>query len=184
MRELRARDARSALALEFLILTAARGGEVRGALWSEIDLEKKVWAIGAERMKTKRPHRIPLTRRMLEILAEAKTLNRSDLVFPGPDGKKPLSESAFKELLDRMGYSEITPHGFRSSFRDWAAEETDFPNEVAEMALAHTIKNNTEAAYRRGDLFDKRRQLMEEWQRFCESERPVNSTEQSVKAIG
>ena len=166
MRELRVRDALAARALEFLILSACRSGEVRSARWSEIDLDKRVWTIPAARMKSKREHRVPLTQRMLEILAAMRQATSSEFVFPGPRGK-PFSESAFKVLLDRMGHGEITPHGFRSSFRDWAAEKTGFANEVAEMALAHVVSDKTEAAYRRRDLFDKRSALMAAWERYC-----------------
>jgi integrase len=167
MTRLRGREAPSARALEFLILTATRGGETRGARWSEFDFDKKVWTIPAERMKSKRPHRVPLTPRMLEILEICRKRCKTAHVFVGPDGERPLSEGAFKVLLDRLDEGEWTPHGFRSSFRDWAAEITSFAHEVVEMALAHVIANDTEAAYRRGDLLEKRRQLMEAWEAYC-----------------
>lgn len=167
MVELREREATAARALEFLILSATRGNETRGARWEEFDLARKVWTIPPERMKGKRPHRVPLTPRMVALLEEMKVGSTSDFVFPGPGGKKSLSEGAFKTLLDRMGHGDITPHGFRSSFRDWASEKTHFANEVAEMALAHTIRDETEAAYRRGDLFEKRRKLMTAWADYC-----------------
>lgn len=166
---LRSREAPSARALEFLILTATRGGETRGARWSEFDFDKKTWTIGAERMKSKRPHRVPLTPRMIEILDAIRKHSASEHVFVGPDGKRPLSEGAFKVLLNRLNEGKWTPHGFRSSFRDWAAETTTFAHEVVEMALAHVIANDTEAAYRRGDLLDKRRELMTAWEQYCGS---------------
>ncbi len=165
--ELREREAVAARALEFLILSATRGNETRGARWEEFDFDRKVWTIPAERMKAKRPHRVPLTPRMLALLDEMKAANTSDFVFLGPDRKRPLSEGAFKTLLDRMDHASITPHGFRSTFRDWSSEKTHFANEVAEMALAHTIRDETEAAYRRGDLFEKRRKLMTAWGDYC-----------------
>jgi integrase len=166
---LRQREAPAARALEFLILSATRGGETRGARWAEIDLEKAVWTIPAARMKSKRPHRVPITARMAEILAAAQREAAGGLVFPGPGGENPLSDSAFKVLLDRMGFGSVTPHGFRSAFRDWASESTSFAHQVAEMALAHVIADKTEAAYRRGDLMDKRRALMNAWDTFATS---------------
>lgn len=169
MAELRTREALSARALEFLILSSTRGNETRGARWEEFDFERKIWTIPAERMKAKRPHRVPLTPRMIAILEEVRSWHDNDFVFPGPGGEKSLSEGAFKTLLDRMGHGDITPHGFRSAFRDWASEKTHFANEVAEMALAHTIRDETEAAYRRGDLFDKRCKLMSAWGEYCAS---------------
>ncbi len=179
---LQARDAVSARALEFLILSACRSGEVRGACWSEIDREKQVWTIPAARMKAKREHRVPLTSRMLQILAQARQGEGADLVFPAPSGEKMLSDSAFRVLLQRMGFEEITPHGFRSAFRDWVAETTLFPGEVAEMALAHVIEDKTEAAYRRRDLFDKRRQLMSAWERYCLA-RPHTASNNAITAV-
>ncbi|MDX2277213.1 MAG: integrase arm-type DNA-binding domain-containing protein [Hyphomonadaceae bacterium] len=167
MAQLRTREAPAARALEFLILTACRSGEVRNAEWREIDVDKGVWTIPAARMKSKREHRVPLTTRMLAILKDARAKTNGDLVFPGPTRGLALSDSAFKVLLDRMGFGEITPHGFRSSFRDWTSELTDFSREVAEMALAHVIEDKTEAAYRRRDLFDKRRELMQAWELYC-----------------
>ena len=149
------------LAFEFLVLTAARGAEVRGAVWTEIDLERGVWTIPAPRTKTMREHRVPLTRRALEILGESRAVGRgSPLVFPMRGG--PLSNTAMTRLLKRLEIGAV-PHGFRSSFRDWAAEETDHPREVAEAALAHVIRNQVEAAYRRTDLFERRRRLMDDW---------------------
>jgi integrase len=168
---LREREAVAARALEFLILTAARTGEVIGLRWSEIDLLDKVWTVPAGRMKAHREHRVPLSARALAILQEMQAASHSDnpdaFVFPGPKPGKPLSNMAFLMLLRRMGQANLTVHGFRSSFRDWAAERTNFPSEVAEMALAHAVGSKVEAAYRRGDLFEKRRRLMQQWATYC-----------------
>lgn len=163
---LRERNAMAALALEFVILTAARSGEVLGATWAEIDLEKAVWTIPASRMKAGREHRVPLSSRALEILETVQPLGHATL-FPTESGDK-LSTMAMAMLLRRMGV-DSTVHGFRSAFRDWAAESTDYPNEVVEMALAHSIENKVERAYRRGDLVDKRRNLMRDWASFCDA---------------
>jgi integrase len=151
------------LAFEFLILTATRTSEVLQAKWPEIDTEQAVWVIPAERMKAGREHRVPLAGRCLEILARAQELAAgSDHVFPGRSARKPMSNMVFLMTLRRMNL-KVTAHGFRSAFRDWAAERTNFPREVCEMSLAHTIKDKTEAAYRRGDLLDRRRLLMNAW---------------------
>ena len=166
LEQLRAREAVAALALEFTILTAVRTGEVLGATWAEIDFEKRTWTVPALRMKAGREHRVPLSSRAVEVLNETKKLG-SDYLFPGQRGGK-LSGMAMAMLLRRMGHV-VTVHGFRSSFRDWAAEMTAFPHEVCEMALAHTIANKAEAAYRRGDIFEKRRLLMDGWEEFCSS---------------
>ena len=151
------------LAFEFLVLTAARGGEVRGAVWSEIDQGAGVWTIPASRMKTARGHRVPLCGRALEILEAAWKLGDggSPIVFVNERGK-PLTRKRPGRLLLRSGISAV-PHGFRSSFRDWAAEKTDHPREVVEAALAHVVQNKVEAAYLRTDLFERRRRLMEDW---------------------
>jgi integrase len=154
------------LAFEFLILTAARTGEVIQARWDEFDLDKAVWTVPAERMKARREHRVPLSGRAIELLARARELaGPSLLVFPGRSPVRPLSNMAFLMALRRMEAS-VTAHGFRSAFRDWAAERTNFPREVCEGALAHVVGNKVEAAYRRSDLFEKRRQLMEAWSAF------------------
>ena len=156
------------LAFQFLILTAARTGEVLGACWSEIDMAGALWAVPASRMKAGREHRVPLSGRAVEVLTQAKVLaGDSALVFPGRDGVKPRSNMVFSMALRRMKV-QVTAHGFRSSFRDWAAEATNLPREVAEMALAHTIENRVEAAYRRGDLLSKRRELMAQWAVFVD----------------
>ncbi len=150
------------LAFELLVLTAVRSGEVRGAVWPEIDRDEGVWTIPAPRTKGNREHRVPLCRRASEILEEARMLGRgSPLVFPGVRGK-PFASTALSELLGELKIAAV-PHGFRSSFRDWAAEDTDHPREVAEAALAHKVRNQIEAAYRRSDLFERRRRLMDDW---------------------
>jgi integrase len=158
------------LALEFLILTAARSGEMRGARWSEFDLAAKEWRVPAARMKAGKPHVVPLSGRALAILdrmAQLRTTDAPDaLVFAGARPGKPLSDMTLTMLLRRMG-AGCTAHGFRSSFRDWAAEATSFPSEVAEAALAHVVRNKVEAAYRRTDLLEKRRRLMEAWASAC-----------------
>src|ERR1700733_9664000 len=157
--------------LRFAILTAARSGEVRGARWREIDMSAATWTVPAGRMKGGREHRIPLSEAALGILrdmAEARVSNDSDaLVFPGRDAGRPLSDMSLTAVLRRMRLGELTAHGFRSSFRDWAAETTAHPTELVEMALAHAVSNKVEAAYRRGDLFEKRRRLMDEWAVYC-----------------
>lgn len=155
------------LAFEFMILTAARTGEVVQAKWSEIDLQAKTWTIPAARMKAHKEHRVPLSPRCVEILKAARQLSDGDYVFPGRR-KGHLSNMAFLMTLRRMGL-DVTAHGFRSSFRDWAAERTNFPREVAEAALAHVVEDKVEAAYRRTDLFDRRRQLMTTWAAFATS---------------
>jgi integrase len=164
--ELRGRDAVAARALEFAILTAARTSEVLGATWSEIDLEGRVWTIAANRMKSGQEHRIPLGDRAIEIVKNMMTKKQNEYIFSG-DRRAALSNMSFLMLLRRMGRRDITAHGFRSSFRDWVEEKTDAPRAVAEMALAHSIGNAVEAAYRRGDLFEKRRILMSEWEKYC-----------------
>ena len=156
------------LAFEFLILTAARTGEVIGAMQGEIDEALALWTIPAERMKAGREHRVPLSSRAMGIVQEAKLLAAgSDHVFPGRTTAKPMSNMVFLMTLRRMNMP-ITAHGFRSAFRDWAAETTNIPREVAEMALAHAVENRVEAAYRRGDLLEKRRDLMGQWAVFVD----------------
>ncbi len=185
MAAMRGQGGVGALALRFTILTAARTGEVIGADWREIDLANKVWTIPAERMKAGREHRVPLSAPALEILRllrqawleyeagrHRKTLSPARTepvgpVFCSQTTGRPLGNMAMLAVLRRTGHGDLTSHGFRSSFRDWAAEETNFPTEVVEMALAHTIGNKVEAAYRRGDLFEKRRLLMDQWASAC-----------------
>ena len=167
---LRQRDTgTAALALEFTILTAARSGEALGARWSEFDLDAKIWTIPEDRMKARRQHRVPLSPAVLDVLSRAKG-RHEEWVFPGQKHGKPLSNMAMEMQLRRMNRDDITVHGFRSSFRDWAAETTNFPREVCEMALAHVIESDTEAAYRRGDLFEKRGKLMDAWSSFVTNE--------------
>lgn len=166
MAELRQQSGVAAKCLEFTILTATRTNESIGATWDEIDLSNKTWTIPIERMKAGRLHRIPLSDQAILILQDMQKFKVNDFVFPGT--KKGLSNMAMLQLLKRMGEDGVTVHGFRSSFRDWAAETTNYPSEVVEMALAHTIKNQAEAAYRRGDLMEKRSQLMADWTRYCE----------------
>jgi integrase len=170
MQALRKASGVGARALEFAILTAARSGEVRGAVWSEIDLKNSLWTIPAQRMKAKREHRVPLTREVIQLLKKLPQGLPADLVFT-TETQKQLSDATLTAVLKRMGRDE-TAHGFRSTFRDWASECTNYSREVCEMALAHTIGDAVEAAYRRGDLFEKRIALMRDWAAFCGSETP------------
>ena len=162
----------ASLAFEFLVLTAARWGEVRDAEWTEIDTPGRVWTLPARRMKMKREHRVPLCRRALEVLAAARTLRGGSgrVVFTGRSGQ-PLHDLSLRRLLREHEVSAV-PHGFRSSFRDWAAEETDHPREVIEAALAHVVGNKVEAAYARSDLFERRRRLMDDWAQYIEDTSP------------
>ena len=166
LQRLRKMEGQGARALEFAILTAARSGEVRGALWAEIDLDAAIWVIPGERMKMGREHRVPLSTVALKLLKSLSRDDGNELVFPAIRGGR-LSDMTLSAVLKRMGVPAV-PHGFRSTFRDWAAEQTDYPRDVAEMALAHAIGDKVEAAYRRGDLFDKRRGLMHDWGAFCD----------------
>jgi integrase len=166
MKQLRQISGVSARALEFLTLTAARSGEVRGMEWNEVDLVNKIWVVPAIRMKAKREHRVPLSDAAVLILNRMKHEYSGSLVFPGAKGKA-LSDMSLTSVMRRMG-TDAVPHGLRSSFRNWTAEMTTYPNEVAEMALAHTVNNAVEAAYRRGDLFEKRRNMMGDWAQFLE----------------
>jgi integrase len=177
MRDLRRQDGVAARALEFLVLTATRVGEVIGARWGEIDMLDKTWTVPAERMKAQREHRVPLSPRALEIL---KALPReSDFVFP--DGRdRALSNKAMLRLLVKRMARPVTVHGFRSCFRVWAAEQTNFPSEVAEAALAHVVSNKVIEAYRRTDFFDRRRRLMDEWARFCGKPAPAHADKKVV----
>ncbi len=177
VKSLRKENGVAARALEFLIFTAARTGEVIGARWLEVDLAVALWTIPLERMKAGKEHRIPLSAPAMAILKElnrARPVGASDdaFVFPGGRPGQPLSNMALLAVLKRMERTDVTSHGFRSTFRDWSAERTNYPAEVAEMALAHTVGDKVEAAYRRGDLFDKRRRLMIDWARFCNTEKP------------
>ena len=164
MQALRQREGLAARALEFAILTAARSGEARGAIWEEIDAKAKVWTIPAERMKAGREHRVPLSDAALHLLKALPRLADSPLVFPAPRGGQ-LSDMTLNAVMRRMQVDAV-PHGFRSTFRDWVAERTNHPRELAEQALAHTLESKVEAAYRRGDALEKRRGMMQEWAEF------------------
>jgi integrase len=170
MTELRQQDGIGAKALEFAILTAGRTGEVIGAKSSEIDLGARLWVVPPMRMKSGREHRVPLSRPALAILDAMRKICQGNCVFAGGRAGRPLSNMALLMTLRRMGRGDLTAHGFRSTFSDWAAEKTSFPSEVREMALAHVVGDKVEAAYRRGDLFDKRRDLMDAWARFAGGE--------------
>lgn len=172
MSDLGKQDGVAAVALEFLILTATRTSEVINSTWSEINLDQAVWTIPRARMKAGKEHRIPLSAPTLALLAKMKDESDGDHVFPGRQRNKPLSNMAMLQLLKRMGRTDLTAHGFRSTFRDWSAECTNHPREVQEAALAHTLVNKTEAAYQRGDLFEKRVLLMRDWAIYCCSPAP------------
>lgn len=181
---LRTVDGMGALALEFAILTAVRSGEVRGAMWSEIDMAAEVWTIPGERMKSQKgqkapkPHRVPLSDAAMVLLKKVPRMAESELVFPSVRGRM-LSDATLSAAIKRLNVSDdekwtdptdgrqVVPHGFRSTFRDWCSENTNYPHEMAEMALAHAVGDKVEAAYRRGDLFEKRRRMMADWARFC-----------------
>jgi integrase len=167
MADLRQQNGIAARALEFTILTAARTGEVIGARWDEINFTEKLWVVPSARMKAGQEHRVPLPPAALAILEDMRAIRSGDFIFSNGRGSQPISNMAMTMTLRRMGRGGLTVHGFRSSFRDWAAERTNFAREVAEMALAHTVSDKVEAAYRRGDLFEKRRQLMSAWARYC-----------------
>jgi integrase len=169
---LRTREAIAARGLEFLILTAARTGEVIGARWNEVNLLDKTWTVPATRMKARREHRVPLSARALAILQEMRAARHGDaggdtLVFPGHKPGAGLSNTAFLMLMRRMGRDDLTAHGFRATFKTWASERTSFQNEIVEASLAHTIGSKVEQAYQRGDMFEKRRRLMQQWATFC-----------------
>jgi len=178
----------AALALRFCILTAARSGEVLGARWAEIDLAEAVWTVPAVRMKAGREHRVPLTAAATAVLRQAAELGTSKaadaFVFPGQRPGKGLSVMALAMVLRRMDRGDLTVHGFRSTFRDWCAEATNFDRDTAEAALAHTLRDKVEAAYRRGDLFDKRRRLMEDWATFCARPAAKGGTVTPIRASG
>ena len=174
LKKLRGVDGVGARALEFVVLTAVRSGEARGATWKEIDLDAKVWTIPAARMKTAKLHRVPLSDRAMAVVEAMKATAVNDLVFPGQREKRPLSDMTLAKALKAAGAGAFTVHGFRSSFRDWVAEETHFQREVAEAALAHTVGDAVERAYRRGDALAKRRELMEAWATYCEGRHGAN----------
>jgi integrase len=181
MAELRTRAGVAARALEFTILVAARTGEAN-ATWDEIDFATKTWTISAPRMKGGREHKVPLSAPAVELLRALPTEEGNPHVFIGPRPDSGLSNTGMAAVLHRMGHVDITVHGFRSSFRDWASERTNYPNHVVEQALAHTIGNAVERAYRRGDLFEKRRKLMEQWASYCTS--AVQAAGDNVVSIG
>jgi integrase len=167
MARLRATDGVAARALEFTVLTVARVGEVRGATWGEIDMDNQLWVIPARRMKAGNEHRVPLSDRAMSILREMEKLRASEFVFSGFRDNRPLGDVTVRAVLHKLGVADATTHGFRSSFRDWAGDETSAAHDVIEAALAHTIKNKAEAAYRRGTALEKRRALMMAWSDYC-----------------
>lgn len=176
MTDLRKREGVAARALEFTILCAARSGETRGAVWSEVDLEKSIWTVPAERMKSGKEHRIPLSVPAIALLKAQPRFVDNDLVFPAPRGG-PLSDMSLTAVMRRMEVDAV-PHGFRSTFRDWAGEQTNYPRDLAEQALAHVLENKVEAAYRRGDALEKRRTMMDDWANFCSTTQAKPEVEQ------
>lgn len=187
MQHLRSAEGTGARALEFAILTAARSGQVRGASWSEVDLEKGVWTIPANRMKAEREHRVPLPAAGLELLRNLPKIGGTSLMFPAPRGG-PLSDMTLAAVIKRMNEGRAgvrwkdnegrpaVPHGFRSTFKDWCTERTNYPNELSELALAHQVPDKVEAAYRRGDMFEKRRRMMDAWAAFLAKQPATNIT--------
>lgn len=182
MAALAKRDGVAARALEFAVLTAARTGEVVEARWDELDLTSKIWTIPASRMKSRREHRVPLSKRATEVLARLP--REAEFVFPGARARTPISNMAMTTVMRRMEQDAFTVHGFRSAFRDWIAERTSYPNIVGEAALAHVVGDKTEAAYRRGDLLVKRTHLMNDWAKFLSTEREVAAVVTSISARG
>ena len=180
MARLRDQDGVAARCLEFTVLTGARTSESTGARWQEFDLDAALWTVPGERIKAGRTHRVPLASRALEIVHEQARYRQSDHVFAGRRPGAPLSNMSMTAVLRRMGIPDITVHGFRSSLRDWAAEQTDYPREVAEMALAHAVGDRVEAAYRRGDLLEKRIAFMKDWDAYC-SAAPVKAVNKSAQ---
>lgn len=174
MEKLKEREALSALCLQFIILTCVRSAEGRNATWEEIDLDQKIWTIKAERMKMSKEHRIPLCKRAVEILTELSEVRTGKFVFPGRSGRTGISEASLRKMLLSLNKDGITTHGFRSTFRDWVFEMTDFPRELAEIALSHNVGDATERAYRRGDALEKRRGLMSAWAIYTNSFREVD----------
>jgi integrase len=176
MRDLRARDGIAAAALEFQILTASRPGNALAARWSEFDRNAAVWTIAGENMKGKKDHKVPLNAAALAVLERMDKIRNGEFVFYSPGSNRPLSDAATGAVIDRMGRHDIVPHGFRSTFRTWAGDKTNFPREVIEKALAHLVGDETERAYDRGDLFEKRRKLMDAWAGFATSD-PAHSAD-------
>ena len=183
MRDLRKQGGTAARALEFAILTAARTSEALGATFAEFDLAAKVWSIPGERMKAGKPHRVPLSAAALDLLKAQRGATEGDFVFPGARRGKPLSNMAMLKLMERMGRGDLTSHGFRSTFRDWAGEQTAYPREVIEAALAHALESKVEAAYARGDLIEKRARLMETWATYCDRIPEENANDASVSNV-
>jgi len=181
---LREQEGVAARALEFLLLTGARTGEVIGARWNELDLLDKTWTLPAARMKAGREHRVPLSFRALAILEKMQAHRHGDdgFVFPGGKAGRPLSNMAFLMLLRRMDRGDLTAHGFRATFKTWASERTGFQNEIVEATLAHVVGNKVEQAYQRGDMFEKRRRLMQQWATFCTTA-PAQETASNVAPI-
>ena len=167
MTKLSEQEGAAVRALKFAILTATRTSETRGARWDEINLAERLWTIPAARMKGAREHRVPLSDAAMATIERQAECRQGDLVFPGKAAGRPLGTNALLQVMQRLGRADVTPHGFRSTFRDWVSESTHFASEIAEMALAHKIPNRVEAAYRRGDLLAKRRQVMNAWAKFC-----------------
>jgi integrase len=167
MTKLKTLDTVGARALELTILTAARAGETIGARWSEIDMVARLWVVPADRMKTGREHRVPISDRALAILQQMAEIRTGDYAFPGRYGDCPLGHGTMRDQLARLGRDDLTVHGFRSTFASWAADRTNYPHEVREMALAHTVGSAVERAYQRSDLFDRRARLMQDWATFC-----------------
>jgi integrase len=165
--ELRGRSGFGARALELLILTGCRSGEIRGAVWLEIDLEAKLWVIPAKRMKMAQEHRVPLSDVAVDLLTSLPRMEGTELIFPSSRTNTPLSDMTLTAVLRRCGGEAYTVHGFRSCFRDWLAETTNYSNEACELALAHSVSNKVEAAYRRGDMLEKRVAMMNDWASFC-----------------
>jgi integrase len=183
MAELRQREGVGARALEFAILTAARSGEVRGATWDEIDMENQLWVIPAERMKMEKEHRVPLSDAAVKLLKSLPRFDDEVMVFPSAKPKRPMSDMTLTAVLRRMERDDLTAHGFRSSFRDWAAESTNYPSDMAEMALAHSIGDKVEAAYRRGDMLKKRFRMMNDWAKYCATGRSVSGGVVPIKGV-
>lgn len=179
----------SARCLEFAFLTAARSGEARGARWGEIDLEAKLWVVPPERMKGKKEHRVPLTKQAWALLEKLPRIEGTDLLFPGRKPQQPLSDMSLTACMRRMEFKDAkgsicVPHGCRSTFRDWVADHTSYPRDLAEMALAHTIDSAVEAAYRRSDMLRKRRAMMQAWADFLEPKEPPRAPGQMVVSLG
>jgi integrase len=185
MAELRREEGVGAGALQFCILTAARTSEVIGAQWQEIDLAARLWVVPAARIKAAREHRVPLSDAALAILKKMTSIRHGEFVFPGGRAPgRPMGHMAMLRTLNRMGPAQLTVHGFRSTFRDWCAEQTNFPAEAAKMALAHAVGDKVEAAYRRGDMFEIRRRLMQAWADFAAIPEAANIPEFRVAAGG